>query len=198
MRKAAQLFTVLIISLSLKSCGYRWTDPSSCSIGLVFIDKDEYGYLSQRLIEQIAQSGLYTYCNTNYTYLLTVEIEDMHNETIGYRRDKEKDVSIRENIIADEGRVYINASIEITDPKKQKTILTPTKVTAFVDYDYVDENSLQDLSFVDSNGTRRTVLLFSLGQLESEYSAQSDALKPLYDQLAQKIVDVISSKMIED
>lgn len=71
-----------------------------------------------------------------------------------------------------------------------KPVIGPQTIKAFADYDYVDSNSLQDLSFIDpSTGTRVTSIAFSLGQLDSVGSAGEDALHPIYRQLAQKIVE---------
>ncbi len=65
----------------------------------------------------------------------------------------------------------------------------PYAITASSDYDYIDGDSIQDLTFVDTQGVFTTVLPFSLGQLEPVESAQEAATQPLYRRLAQKIVD---------
>ncbi len=59
-----------------------------------------------------------------------------------------------------------------------------------MDYDYVTQDSLQDLSFVTSSG-RQTVLSFSLGQLESIESAKTAAKEALYKKLAKRIAEAL-------
>ncbi|PIS00669.1 MAG: hypothetical protein COT84_06290 [Chlamydiae bacterium CG10_big_fil_rev_8_21_14_0_10_35_9] len=192
MRRAIKKLTIIILFLGFNSCGYQFVQTPSKSVSLSFVENDEYGLFTTTLIEKIGASGLYAYKNSNADYLLDVKLTGVSHEVIGYRKDLEKDFTKRENIIADEGRLNLVATVELIDLKNNETVLGPFKVSSSQDYDYVDENSLQDLTFINSSGIRQTVLSFSLGQLESEESARSAAFRPAFHKLAEKIVDVIS------
>ncbi|MGD2169076.1 MAG: LPS assembly lipoprotein LptE [Chlamydiota bacterium] len=192
MRRAIKKLTIIILFLGFTSCGYQFIQTPGKSVSLSFVENDEYGLFTTTLIEKIGASGLYVYKNNNADYLLDVKLTGVSHEVIGYRKDLEKDFTKRENIIADEGRLNLIATVELIDLKNNETVLGPFNVSSSQDYDYVDENSLQDLTFINSNGIRQTVLSFSLGQLESEESARSAAFRPAFHKLAEKIVDVIS------
>ena len=85
-------------------------------------------------------------------------------------------------------------TIEVALCQGTEVVYGPYRVAADADYDYVDGDSIRDLTFIDSSGSTITVLPFSLGQLEPKESAALAATKPLYRRLAQKVVDAISSE----
>ena len=147
---------------------------------------------SDEIIRKVSESTHLNFCNNQGDYSLKIQLVSLNHETIGYRKDQEKDFTLRDNIIASEGRYKAVACVSLIDNKTCKVCFGPTEVSSYVNYDYVDENSLQDLSFIDENGQRVTVLDFSIGQLESEESARFAAEDPLFKSLAEKIVDVIS------
>ena len=64
-------------------------------------------------------------------------------------------------------------------------------IKADATYDYFDQNSLRDLTFIDLQGDVQTSVAFSLGQLDSVGTAGEDAIYPIYRILAQKIVEGI-------
>ena len=117
--------------------------------------------------------------------------QEINNEQIGYRRNRGSDGTIKKSIMPTEGRETAVAEVTLIDNNTQKIVWGPQQIRAEVDNDYVDQDSLNDLSFVNPQGNRVTVLTFSLGQLESIASAQEAALTPLYRTLAQKIIDAI-------
>ena len=181
---------IIAILLLCTSCGYRAS--SNKTICVPFVSGDCYGKLTDEVIRKISESTHLNFCNNQGDFSLKIELVKLDRETVGYRKDQEKDFTLRDNIIASEGRFKAVACVSLIDNRTCKICLGPTEVSAYVDYDYVDENSLQDLSFINENGQRVTVLDFSIGQLESEESARSAAEKPLFKSLAEKIVDVIS------
>ena len=85
------------------------------------------------------------------------------------------------------------ATVEVFERKSNKIVLGPFNVISDSDFDYIDAESINDQSFIDSSGNRLTILAYSLGQLEGIESAKEAALIPLYKKLSKKIVDSISA-----
>lgn len=149
--------------------------------------------LTAEIIEAISASGLADVRSYGGMYTLEIKIEGEETDKIGFRIDPQKvDGKVRKNLLAIEGRRTM--TIEATLCSKGEVIHGPYFITANADYDYVDGDSIQDLTFVNSAGQTVTVLPFSLGQLEPSESAALAATRPLYRKLAQKVVDAISSE----
>jgi hypothetical protein len=175
------------------ACGYHWTSPEERpSISIPFVIGDEDGALTQELIWAFSRSALAQIANRDARYRLEVQIVEAKNDTVGFRRDKQLiKGKTRKNLLACEGRRAI--AVDVTLLQRDEIVVGPFRVAADADYDYVDGDSVQDLTFTDSQGQFVTVLPFSLGQLEPIESAQEAATRPLYRSLAQKIVDVLST-----
>lgn len=177
-------------------CGYRWQPNHPYgerpSISVPFIQGDEDGRLTTSIIHALSASGLADVKASQGDYQLQVQILGSNSEHIGYRVDPQKvDHKVRKNLLASEGRRSM--TLEVSLCKGEKIVYGPYQMTGDAEYDYVDGDSIQDLTFTNPSGALVTVLPFSLGQLEPEESAQEAAAKPLYAHLAQKIVDAISS-----
>lgn len=184
------------VFLFLCSCGYQWTPKEDrFTVSVPFVAGDEDGALTQELIWALSRSGLAKVKSDDANYRLEVQIVEAKNDTVGFRRDKQiVKGKTGKNLLACEGRKTVGVEVTVFKKESEAPALGPFRVTADADYDYVDGDSIQDLTFTDSQGQFITVLPFSLGQLESTESAQEAATKPLYRNLAQKIVDVISSE----
>jgi hypothetical protein len=133
------------------------------------------------------------YKNSDANYILNVRIISHSTKQIGYKYDRNNENVRQESLRATEGRQTITAEVELLDTKTNQIKFGPFKVIADSEFDYVDPDSLNDLSFPDPNNPQRriTVLAYSLGQLESTENAKEAALKPLYENLSKKIVDAI-------
>ena len=119
----------------------------------------------------------------------------MKNDTIGYRRDPQRiKTKIKHQLLACEGRRQLEADVTLYEGNSDKIAAGPFRVTADVDYDYVDGDSYPQLTFISKTGETVVVLPFSLGQLESIEAAQEATNRPLYRKISQKIVDVISAE----
>jgi hypothetical protein len=128
-------------------------------------------------------------------YRMQIAIVDTQTQTVGYRRDRQKVTGeIKKNIVASEGRKSLTLEASLYEGSSEKIAYGPYTVTADADYDYIDGDSLPDLTFITASGVPTTVLTFSLGQLESVEAAKEAANRPLNEKLAQKIVDVIFSE----
>lgn len=162
------------------------------TLSIPYVEQDLDGELTAELAFQLASSGSFTYRHSGGAHILQVSLSPINTSQIGYRRDRKKDGTLKKNITPIEARDRVTATVSIIERATSKVVLGPIKIDADTDYDFVDQDSLEDLSFITPEGTRDTVLDFSLGQLESRGSAQKAAQRPLYRKLAKKIVDVIS------
>lgn len=188
----------LLALLVTGSCGYRWTpdfpDNARPSIVVSYAKGDDDGTFTSEIVRTITSSGIASVVPYGGDFRLQISITGTQNQTIGYRKDKQKvKGKISKNIVACEARRTMQAEATIYERDSEKIAFGPYYITADTDYDYVDGDDFYDLTFVNSQGVLTTVLPFSLGQLESFESAHEAASKPLYKKLAQKIADTIFS-----
>ncbi len=184
----------LSVFIFLSACGYRWEDAAPSSLSIPFVAGDEDGTLTAELIRSFASSTRADVLSSKGRYRLEVAISEQSNEIIGFRIDSQvNNGKQQKNMVADEGRRSIFADVCLYDSETDEVVVGPCRVGANIDYDYVDGDSYQDLTFVDSAGRTQTILAYSLGQLESSESAREAGSKPLYRKLSRKIVDLISA-----
>lgn len=169
--------------LLLTSCGYQFGDGGFASkyqtISVPFIEGDWNGDLTTTLIQQIAQSGCYTYCRDNGALILEVELVEFTDENVGFRYDRKKDGKVKNSIIPVETRIKTTAEVQLVEAASGCVILGPVLINASVDFDH------------DYYSSRNGVNIFSLGQL-SDYDAAYDAMyHPLNVVLSRKIVDFV-------
>ncbi|KPK32514.1 MAG: hypothetical protein AMS24_04055 [Chlamydiae bacterium SM23_39] len=179
------------------SCNYKLGNEyfKSSSINVPYIQGDKDGILTKELVFELAETGVFEYKNNSADFNLNISILNTFDEQIGYRFDRDNKGKRKKNIMATEGRKKIKAKISLFSKKEKKIIFGPKIIETDVDYDYVTQDSINDLSFILPNGKRETVLQFSLGQLESISAAQKATLLPLYKSLAKKIVKIILSEV---
>ena len=187
------LFNLILL---LNSCGYRWQPnyPNDVrpTVSVPFVIGDDDGMLTAEIIAAISASGVADVKSYGGDYSLIVAIVNEASEKIGFRIDPQKvDKKVRKNLLACEERrtMILEAKLCLSG----EIAYGPYRISADADYDYVDGDSVQDLTFTEPTGTTMTVLPFSLGQLEPAESAALASTKPLYRRLAQKVVDAISS-----
>ncbi|MFA6118352.1 MAG: LPS assembly lipoprotein LptE [Parachlamydiales bacterium] len=188
--------SLLFFFFLFSSCGYhlgRNDNSEIKSVEVPYVEEDMYGLLTNELIKNIANSSAMHYQSTNANYELKVKVLNSATNKIGYKYDTNNEGQRTKNIRPTEGRCSLTAEVQLINIKTREIKFGPFTVTSDSDFDYVDQDSLSDLSFIDPSGNRITVLSFSLGQLESIDSAKEAALKPLFEQLAKKIVDAIST-----
>lgn len=186
--------SIVLLIFLLTSCGYhlgRSKNTENISICVPYISDDFSGLFTNEVIKQVSNSSQMSYNFSNADYILDIKIIENSTKQIGYKYDRNNQNVRQKNLRATEGREQITALVELIEKRTNITKFGPYKVKASSEFDYVDQDSLNDLSFIDPNGQRTTVLSFSLGQLESIESAKEAALKPLYERLAKKVVDAI-------
>jgi hypothetical protein len=188
---------IFFLLLLVTGCGYHWQGdhPHLPTITVPYAKGDEDGSLTGEIIETISTSGVAKVKNREADYRLQVEILDNQIDQIGYRRDPQKIKNkIKKNLLASENRRTLKIQATLFRGQTDEIAFGPYLLTADADYDYIDGDSFQDLTFINSDGILTTVLPFSLGQLESIESAQEAATKPIFRKISKKIVDVISAE----
>lgn len=186
----------IALLLLLSSCGYRWADDDCTrTLCIPFAVGDEDGTLTAELIRMFGATTQARVVSRKGQYRLDVELTGEQNDRIGFRIDEQiNNGKVNKNILGDESRTTLTACVTLFDTGCNEPVVGPCCVTAYIDYDYLDGDSFQDLTFVDSSGVRQTILSYSLGQLEPQESAREAATRPLYQKLSQKIVDLISAR----
>ncbi|MBI5345584.1 MAG: hypothetical protein HZB76_00340 [Chlamydiae bacterium] len=187
----------LLALFLLTSCGYRFEEKTQAdrpTISVGYVSGDQTGILTQLLIKELASSGYFQYANHDAELKLNVKILDKSNSVIGYRHDRHNDGSYKKTVMPTEGREKVVVEVSIISSASGSIVLGPYEINTDSDYDFVEKDTLDDLSFVDPLGNRIKVLPFSMGQMESIESAQTAALTPLYRQVAQKVIDLISAE----
>ena len=193
MKKAILLLTCFIMC---SGCGYKCSltqnGKEHVSIDVPYAEGDTKGLFTRELIYILSTQSPYIYASSGADYCLDVVFLEKKDEKIGYRRDRDKNTgAILKNVVPTEGRKIVKAEASLKN-KEGDIVWGPCEFTSSSDYDYVDQDSLGDLSFINQQNQRQTVLSFSLGQLESIGEAQEASESPLYRRLAQKIVDSIT------
>lgn len=179
----------LCISFFLTSCGYKagvgGKDHFSYGIAVPYVEGDHKGILTSEITYALKKSGLFT--QTAKANQLRVKICKDLNQDIGWREDF-KNTEDEHRVIVDEKRKILEVEVSIC--QGEKVLWGPKKIRTFIDYDFFDFDSLNDLSFI-LNNRRATTLDFSLGQLNAQDSALDSSLSSLYKKLAEKIVEKI-------
>jgi len=179
--------------LLLSGCGYQWyAHTERPSVLIPYIRGDDDGSLTQEIARVLTTSGKATLASYTGDLRLQVSIASSQNQTVGYRKDKQKvSGEIRDNIVGCEGRRGLTIIAALYKGNSETPIKGPYTLTSYADYDYVDGDDIRDLIFTNSEGVPTKVLPFSLGQLEPVEAAQEATSKPLYTDLAQKIADTL-------
>lgn len=192
---------LLGLTVLFASCGYHWYPQEFAehhpTIAIPFVKGDEEGIFTNEMARALTASGLADLRATDADYRLEIAIVGSASETIDWRKDRLKvDGKNKRTMVASESRKILTAQVTLFR-KDEEIVFGPCEIEADTEFDYLDEDSYKDLTFVDLEGVRQAVLPFSLGQLEAYESAHEAALHPLYSNLAQKIIDVLSSKWHE-
>lgn len=186
----------LIGILLLSGCGYRFegadAEGPAVTISVPYIKGDPDGQFGMELVRALSSSGQFDCVQGGGMLVLQAAIIAEGDDRIGFRFDRDPTTGARrDNIVGTENRFTISAEVKLIDAYTDEVVIGPHVVKAHADYDYVDSNSIRDLTFFTPNGIPEKVLDFSLGQLDSVVGAHDDAIAVLYRHLAQKIVDGI-------
>jgi len=190
------LLGYVVLVFLCAGCGYHWTtdllQTSRPTISVPFVDGDSDGALTCAIVYALSSSGIAEVRQKEARYRLQVAIVNSSAQTIGYRRDRQKITGeIKKNLVASEARKTIVIEATLYEGSGETIVCGPMRLEADSDYDYLDGDSMQDLAFINPMGSQKTVLPFSLGQLEPLEAAEEATTKPLYTKLAKKVVEAI-------
>lgn len=189
-----------LLAFSFSGCGYHTvSSDDKTTISVPYVEGDAEGQFTAELIRQLTNSDLYTFVRKDGDLCLKVSIVGDKNDVVGFQYDLTTTKGkIERNLMPLENRRTLTATVTLIDTSTEEVVLGPVNIKASTDYDYIDVNSLKTVSFINEHGKREKTISFSLGQLDSIEGAQDAALTPIYCQLAQKIAQAISIKMLSD
>jgi len=184
----------LCISLLLflaASCGYHYRENTeSLTLTVPFIKGDIDGKLTNAVVHALSSSGDFVYQREEGNLILSLTLLADTDERIGYRYDRKPTTGKRrKNIVGTENRETVNIEVKLIHAATQEVLFGPRMISASAEYDYVDSNSIEDLTFIQPGGKATTVINFSLGQLDSIEGAHDDARAPIFRKIADKLVD---------
>jgi hypothetical protein len=185
-------FGILVFCCLFCGCSYHFQEEGSevKTISVPYIKGDSEGELAQMLVRALSASGRFECVQTGGEWILEVALVGNTDDRIGYRYDRDATTGHRRtNIVGTENRHTILAEVKLIDAYTQEILIGPQIVKGLSDYDYVDSNSIVDLTFSNPGGKPETVLDFSLGQLDSIEGAHDDSALVSYQDLVSQILN---------
>lgn len=186
-------FAVLCLAV-LSGCGYHFEGGEDkgkmVTVSVPYVKGDGEGLLNSALVKALSASGMFDYVQNGGELILEAAIIADGDERVGYRYDRDPTTGKRrKNIVGTENRRGMSAQVSLIDAYTHEILVGPQVIRSTTDYDYVDSNSIRDLTFTTPQGVPQRVLDFSLGQLDSVEGAHDDTNEVVYQLLAQRIVD---------
>ncbi|MDX8431076.1 MAG: hypothetical protein SNF33_04650 [Candidatus Algichlamydia australiensis] len=183
----------LLLSFFLfSSCGYHLAQNTNPTITVPYIKGDIDGRLTTALAYSISAETPLQYQVSSGRYQLIGEILTSSYEKTGFQYDRDETTGKRINRLNQiEERKTVELRVELIDTLTGTTLLGPEVVTSSTDYDFVDSDSIQDLSLTSQTGRPISVLQFSMGQLGAFEDARGEASHPIYRKLAKRISSAI-------
>jgi hypothetical protein len=151
------------------------------NISVPYIKDDLEGKLTEAVIKEIVSEGSLHYAMNGGDLVLEAEIVEIEDDNIDFRYDRDSEGAVLKKVIPTENRLTAKVKMSLMERTSGKCVWGPVFVSAHVGYDY-DFNSLQSAE-----------MTFSMGQLDVIENARDAAYKPLYKQLAEKIVHQINN-----
>lgn len=186
--KRSKFFSYFAALLVCSSCGYRANQAKSDTLMVSYVEGDLTGSLTSDIIQSLNQNSTYKIVSSNASFILKAKVVQNSNSQIGYQYDRTPISGARINrIVPNEGRNTLKVEFEVIDSLSGETTYGPKIVSASADFDYVDPDSIVDISFLNSRGIRESVLSFSLGQLDSIDGASDAANMSASKILAEKL-----------
>lgn len=179
-----RLMSVLVILLSLVSCGYQAGygngSPGFKTLSVPYVVGDIDGDLTAAIVQEIVSSSPFEHRTEHGQLLLIVKLLDTSDENIGFRYEQIHGKEYKRSIIPVETRLTATAEVALVNAATMCSVIPTVILSASIDFDH------------EYNATRHDSNVFSLGQLSDSDAAFAAANFPLNRLLAQKIVDYIA------
>lgn len=193
MREKIRWIGIVLVFVLQSGCHYHFSGEDSeqpvQTISVSRIPGDEMGKLNAAIVRALSRDPRFEFRQQSGTLTLEVNIVSDDDDRIGYRYDRSPSSGRRrKNIVGIENRRLSTVEVRVIHEPTEEVLLGPIRVKGRADYDYIDPNSIRDLTFTNAAGVTQTVMNFSLGQLDSVEGAHDDAGDPVYEQIAQVIV----------
>ncbi|MBS0621918.1 MAG: hypothetical protein JSR80_03045 [Verrucomicrobia bacterium] len=176
---------ILTALVMCTSCGYHLREPSTLAsyrtISVPYAKGDLDGHLTDTVVHAIARSGRFKYCSEGGELLLCISFADRGRENIGYTFDTNKAGKTVNQLVPNEGRLIVTVEVTVMDVAQDCIALGPFCVKAVIDYPF------------DPLSTDNKLYQESLGQFTPIDEAEEVARHPLYEEIAMKIVDFLTS-----
>lgn len=173
----------------LCSCSYRFERSTGTSVSIPYVIGDSEGILTSALIREVVKSPILRYSHGDGQWILHVKILNIEDESIGFHHERNPTTGkLRKHLEGIENRRRAIAEVLIISSSTQEVLYGPHRIVVSSEYDYVDPDSLCDLSVITPEGNRVSSEAFSLGQLDTIDAAKQDTLYPLYEKLARNII----------
>jgi len=173
-----------LLALLTTGCGYHLgyggVTSSYRTISIPYVEGDEQGRLTSALIRTVTQTGNLRFVTCRGDLELCVCLEAPEDDNIGFIYAPESNGSLSNIVVSNEARLSIDAKVSVIERRTGQRVLGPVTIPTDVTFDF--ESDLSNVNFH----------AFSLGQLEMFNLAKDAAFVPLYDRLAQKIVDYVN------
>ncbi len=191
-------YLAIVLFLLTSSCGYHLgVGEKEMVVSLPYVEGDKTTFFTSQLIKEINESPSLSYSNRDGGYFLKVAILDSHETQVGWRIEYIQDnKQLKQRIRPTEGRRTVRVKASLFDASTGAEVWGPHIFSASADYDYINEDALQDLEFYENQIKKETtVLQFSLGQVEPLENAQEASLTPIYRRMAKYIINSLSMNL---
>lgn len=175
---------IFLLLIFCTGCGYRFGRgdfvEKYSTISIPYVEGDHDGILTGEIIHKISARGALRYVKSGGDLILTVCLADPNDENIGFTYVKNNEGVLTNILAANEARLTLVAKISVIEACSGRTVIGPVHVVSSLTYDF--EPDYRRFNFHN----------FALGQLEVHNLAEDAAFRPVYNDLAQKIVDYVS------
>jgi hypothetical protein len=183
-----------LITAFLTGCGYQVLSSNQPVLAFTVapIQGDNDGVFLQTIIRVAETYPGVEYQAFDAPCVLKAKFVHHSNDHIGYKYQTEDGSGeIINRLSPTEGQHTLEVELMLVDAITQKKIVGPKQIEVTVDYDFVDSKSYNDLTFINPLGLTRTVLDYSLGQLDSEEAATIGSKERLYQKTAHEILSFL-------